>query len=215
MHFHFLEGKSHYYHFTGATAKAQGGQMLFRSPPLGHSSRRVWIYGWLQKSTFFPVTMLSCQVIPAALEKGFDQDELGARGYGKWMSQKSGRKAGLAPATNLTLLTELNEGLSNHPLWLGGPDRGLATWAEVRELCFSHKAQDEWFTLTRGPSQVTISGSPSPHLFFDHPPLLRIARLSFHVCLYPQTTFFENRNSVHFLKSPVPQTIFGTEYMLS
>ena len=67
--------------------------------------------------------MLSCQVIPAALEKGFDQDELGARGYGKWMSQKSRRKAGLAPATNLTLLTELNEGLSNHPLWLGGPDK--------------------------------------------------------------------------------------------
>lgn len=37
---HFLEGKSHYYHFTGATAKAQGGQMLLRSPPLGHNSRR-------------------------------------------------------------------------------------------------------------------------------------------------------------------------------
>ncbi|CAI9174681.1 unnamed protein product [Rangifer tarandus platyrhynchus] len=45
------------------------------------------------------------------------------------MSQKSARKAGVAPATNLTLLTELNEGLSNHPLWLRGPDRGLATWA--------------------------------------------------------------------------------------
>ena len=44
---------------------------------------------------------------------------------------------------NLTLLTELNEGLSNHPLWLRGPDRGLATCAEVRELCFSQKAQDE------------------------------------------------------------------------
>lgn len=63
------------------------------------------------------------------------------------------------------------------------------------------------------PSQIPTSGRhitspfPLPHHLSDG-----ILGASFHVCLYHQTTSFENWNSVlFFFKAPVPQTVFGTD----
>lgn len=149
-----------------------------------------------KKSIFFPVTMLPCQEF-LALEKGFWPRWTRSQRLRRVDESKVRKEGRTGPRHKPDTVHRAEWGVSNHPLWLGGPDwRACHVGRGKRTVSFSHKAQDDQPNM--GPSQVTISRSPSISPFPLSPTLSHGLQGSPFTSVFTPTAFFENRNSVHF-----------------